>query len=98
MQNELLDVKAEHISFTNENLKMLQKIEKIDWNVLNKGEMLVAKTISEFNFAIESLKDDIKVDLKNWKQNNTELEAKYEGIVLWTKMFSAINDRIKDDL
>ena len=34
VENELLDLKSEQIAFTEENLKILQNIETIDWTVM----------------------------------------------------------------
>ena len=42
---EILSIKASHEAFTKENLRVLQKIENIDWKTIHKADMLITQVL-----------------------------------------------------
>ena len=53
MIDEILEIKAEHMAFTEVNGRMLKKFDKIDVGVMRQAENLHANTVVLFRTLVE---------------------------------------------
>ena len=98
MIDEILEIKAEHMAFTEVNGRMLKKFDKIDVGVMRQAENLHANTVVLFRTLVEEFKDTFLSDLKTWRKRNSDLEQKYEYLSEWSSKFSSISLNLKEEM
>ena len=91
INSEMIDIRGEMDAYSKENLKSLERIDKIDWHIVNKAELLAAEAQAEFKSLVDSFETNISHDLIRWKRTQTDLSAKYENITLWVNMQMRMN-------
>ena len=74
------------------------KIDKIDWDMIIRAEHFKVMALQEFKLTIHSFQNDMRADLKRYKQEHVNLENKYEATSLWIKSVSKVNKRMKEFL
>ena len=50
-----------------ENLRLLKKIDRVDWSVVNQAENKLASILGEFQLSVDGLLEAIETDMKRWK-------------------------------
>jgi len=45
-----------------ENIKLLEKVDKVDWTVMRRAETLTTDTLSEFKSIVKAFEQSIKDD------------------------------------
>ena len=92
-----MNLRIEYSAFLDGQVGIMEKINQMDTNVMLKADLLATETITEFRTIVDSFHDQISSDIKNWKHKNTDLQSKYESTAMWMKMFSEINERLRDE-
>lgn len=90
-EQDIVQLRAEQSAFLGENLRLLEKLDKIDWGVMRKAEAMTTSTLAEFRKVVNAFEDSIKGDFRTWRHKNQDLQSKYESITLWVKMMSQVN-------
>ena len=70
---------------------------KIDWDILTRAKEILTdcqNCVNDFT----TIEDGFKSEFKRFRQNSTNLQAKYESSAHWTKMNNEANTRLKDEL
>ena len=62
-----------------ENIKLLNKVNIIDWATIQKAEQTIADTLEEFQISVDAFMETIKNDMGRWKSQNASLIAKHEA-------------------
>jgi hypothetical protein len=88
LYNEIALMKVDHKVVTDESMKVLARFDQIDWG---KSEEIVTTAVQELTFSYVN-------EMKYFKQKSTDLEAKYESVVIWVNMVTKINERLKEDI
>jgi hypothetical protein len=92
---EVKMLRAEQGAFLGENLRILHRLDKIDWGMMRKAEAMTADTLSEFRTMIDAFQKSLAHDFKHWKRKNLALQGKYENMTLWVRMFAQMNEKLK---
>ena len=66
---EIMELRIEHDSFTEENMRMLKRIEKLDFSVMNSAEE-----------KFDAMAHDLRKELVLTKRKNSEILAKFEDV------------------
>jgi hypothetical protein len=53
-EKEVNHLRGEQTVFLKENLKILEKLDKIDWTLVRKAETMTTETLSEFKVMIDA--------------------------------------------
>ena len=61
-----------------ESMRLIEKIDSIDWSVVERAEATLANTLAEFQVNVDALLESITKDMKRWKNQNADLIAKHE--------------------
>ena len=64
-----MELRIEHDSFTEENMRMLKRIEKLDFSVMNSAEE-----------KFDAMAHDLRKELVLTKRKNSEILAKFEDV------------------
>ena len=65
---KLKDLKAMYADSLKENLKLLTKIDSVDWNLYAQAEERVAGVLREFQRTVEAVVLSMEEDIKKWKK------------------------------
>lgn len=79
--------------FLTENLKMIERYDSIDWVKVNKAEACAI----EFRTLVENFQETIMTAFKKWRQENADLQFKYEHTSMWIKAFNEIHSKLKEE-
>ena len=70
-----------------ENIKLLNKVNVIDWATIQKAEQTIADTLEEFQISVDAFMETINNDMSRWKNQNASLVAKHEADRVLIKSF-----------
>ena len=96
-EQDIIELRSEQAAFLAENIKLLEKVDKVDWTVMRKAEQLTTDTLSEFKAIVKAFEQSIKDDFQRWRHKNANLEGKYENVTLWVKMITQINKQLQQE-
>lgn len=74
--------------------KIRKDWENIDWDLVNSSQTKA----EEFKQTINKFHLELSADLKHWQIKNGALQAKYENVALWTKIFTEMHFKLKSDM
>ena len=60
-------------------MSLIEKIDTIDWSVVENAEKTLADTLEEFQINVDALLESITSDMMRWKKQNADLVAKHEA-------------------
>ena len=64
---------------------------------MRQAETLASNTLSAFKATINSFQDSVLNDFKHWRRKNMALQSKYENVTLWVRMFTEMNETLKNE-
>ena len=64
---------------------------------MRQAETLASNTLSAFKATINSFQDSVLNDFKHWRRKNMALLSKYENVTLWVRMFTEMNETLKNE-
>ena len=56
-----------------QNIRLMKKIDKVDWGVVASSEKKLTHILGEFQLSVDGLLLTIEADLKRWKCQHSEL-------------------------
>jgi hypothetical protein len=85
------------MAFGDENIEILKRLETLDVTITKRAEEMAETTLKEFKIIVQSFEDSLRIEYKGWRQKNIELESNIEHLSLWSKVFTQMLDRLKDE-
>ena len=80
-----------------QNIRLLRKIDKVDWNIVNQAEGKLANVLGEFQLSVDGLLMAIEHDIKQWKRQRAEMETKFESLTLQLKSQTSVSNFLKEE-
>lgn len=65
-----------------DNMRMIKKVDQIDWTIVQQAEEKLAGILGEFQLSVDALLGEIEADMKRWKTQQATLETKYETMAM----------------
>jgi hypothetical protein len=75
-------------------VKILDRLEAIDWDIMSKARTLMDRKVKELDLLLKAHKESLEASLTQWKRKNTDMEAQYERIAKWIEMFTQMNQEL----
>ena len=87
------EVRAELAAFLQESMMIMEKFEKVDWKKVDVAE----KVSVEFKSVLDDFQSNFQQAFKRWRQNNADLQSKYENVSVWVNEHNEISTKLKDE-
>ena len=64
---DIINIKSDQMAFSEENMRILNKLEKLDITVTKRAENMADNTLAEFKIIVKSFEDTLKIEYKGWR-------------------------------